>query len=132
MNKALFLLVTLLLSACSADACDEKPSEFEKKIIARAEANPATAPEYFLQQIEVGASPEEQAVYLYGMGVAHQIQGNSNEARNDYLSASILGNLRAKCGLMELPQIEDAETTGATAEGERKKHDRSYNYKNRQ
>ena len=132
MNRYFILLISFFLSACSALACGDPPSKLEQAVMQRAKADPVGAPEYFLQRIESGATPEEQAVYLYGMGLAHQIQGDTNEARNDYLSAGILGNSRAKCGLMELPQIKDAETTDAPTQGERENHDRSSNYKNGQ
>lgn len=43
-------------------------SALEPSIIEHASKHQDTAYEYFLQQIESGATPEEQAVYLYGMG----------------------------------------------------------------
>ena len=62
-----FLVVVLiLLAACS------QHSNLEQSVINRALSDPVTAEEHFLSQIENGATIKEQAVYLYGMGVAQE------------------------------------------------------------
>ncbi|MCB9990666.1 MAG: hypothetical protein H6867_04725 [Rhodospirillales bacterium] len=74
----------------------------EQKVIERAESEPDTSYEYFMEKIEAGASIEEQAVYLYGMGIAREKQGNIGEAINDYLSAEALGYSKATEALERL------------------------------
>lgn len=107
MRKLLISVLLNMICVLAANAsCGYEASQLEQAVEIRAKQNPKTAPEYFLQQIESGANSEEQAVYLYGMGLAHEKQKNTKEAINDYLSASILGNERAKCALMELQKIK--------------------------
>lgn len=74
----------------------------EETVVRRAQKDPITAYEYFLEQIEAGATPEEQAIYLYGMGVANERKGNVAEAINDYMAADILGNESASRDLIRL------------------------------
>jgi hypothetical protein len=74
----------------------------EQAVIEHAEGKPDTAYDYFLEKIEGGASVEEQAVYLYGMGLANEKAGNISEAINDYLGAEILGSKRASEALDRL------------------------------
>lgn len=80
----------------------EDITSFEKSVKLRAESEPDTAYDYFLEKIEDGATTEEQAVYLYGMGIAHEKQGNIREAINDYLSAEALGYEKATKALNSL------------------------------
>lgn len=79
------IVCLLLLASCS------NHSDFEKSVFNRALSDPAKAEAYFLEKIENGASVEEQAIYLYGMGLANEQLGNDLEAINDYLSAEALG-----------------------------------------
>ena len=77
MNKiSLFLpcLTALLLLSAPVDAGNIQA--LEKIVIERAEQDPVTAGEYFISQIETGATVEKQAVYLYCMGWAHEKLGN--------------------------------------------------------
>ncbi len=85
MKTFLIIITGLLMIGCSPEAA------FERSVAQRANQDPATAPEYFMQQIESGASVNEQAVYMYGIGLANEKLGNNEEAVNDYLGAEILG-----------------------------------------
>ncbi len=85
MKPFLIIITGLLMIGCTPETA------FERSVVQRANQDPATAPEYFMQQIESGASTEEQAVYLYGIGLANENLGNVEEAVNDYLGAEILG-----------------------------------------
>lgn len=78
-------LTLLLLAGCTSY------SALERRVVERAYSEPATAPEYFMHQIESGATVYEQAVYMYGTGLAHEKLGNKAEAFDDYLSAEALG-----------------------------------------
>jgi len=100
MRKILLSLLFLLFVAVSSYGRDI--SDIEKAAIQRAENDPATAYEYFLEQIETGASIEKQAIYLYGMGLALEKQGDTREAINDYLAAEALGNQSARRALRRL------------------------------
>jgi hypothetical protein len=77
-------------------------SSLENAVMKHATTNPDTAYEYFLKQIEAGATPEQQAVYLYGMGLVNQAKGNVAGAINDYMTAEILGNESASRALIRL------------------------------
>ncbi len=74
----------------------------EQEIISFAQRNPDQAYDKFIKEIENGANIEEQAIYLYGMGVAHEKLGNIGGAVNDYLSAEVLGYERAAKALKRL------------------------------
>ncbi len=76
----------------------------EKDVIARAEAAPESAPDYFMAQISRRPAPgsEEQAVYLYGMGLAYERQGDMVEAVDLYRGAEYLGNATARAALVRL------------------------------
>ena len=63
----------------------------EKEVTAFAEEHPDQAYEKFMSGIESGASTEEQAIYLYGIGLANEKLGNLEDAVNDYMGAEILG-----------------------------------------
>lgn len=97
-----FLLIFLSAALFTVTACAEGTTKFEKSVIERAESEPKTAYNYFLGKIESGATVEEQAVYLYGMGIAHEKQGNIAEAINDYLSSDALGFEKATEALKRL------------------------------
>ena len=95
-SRLLFVLAfccSLLLLIVAFIAID-KVSPLEKSVIQRAKTDPETAPEYFMGLIESHPVPsvEDQAVYMFGIGMAHEEQGNLQEALNDYLSAEALGN----------------------------------------
>lgn len=90
MRKATLLICLFLLPI--TPSYSESLSGLESAVIIRAQSNPASTYEYFLEQIEAGATPTEQAVYLYGMGLAREQQSNLSEALNDYLAAEALGN----------------------------------------
>jgi len=82
----------------------ESLSDLESAVIIRAQNNPSSAYKYFLEQIEAGATPAEQAVYLYGMGLAREQQNNFSEALNDYLAAEALGNESAAQAVQRLKE----------------------------
>jgi len=90
----------VMLSVTASFASDI--SALELSIIEYAVKHQDTAYEYFLLQIESGATPEEQAVYLYGMGRVNEAKGNVSEAINDYMAAEILGNESASRALIRL------------------------------
>ena len=92
-----FLFCVLLLASCTSQ------TQFEKDAIARAKQDPATAESYFLQRIEEEQPPiEQQAVYLYAMGVASERMGDDIEALNNYLSAEALGYAKATQALQRI------------------------------
>lgn len=97
-TRLLFVLVWLAVFPAFA----EEIESLEQAVIERAESEPDTAYDYFLEKIEGGATVEEQAVYLYGMGIIHEKQGNIEEAINDYLSAEVLGYTKATEALERL------------------------------
>jgi len=100
MRKAILLICLFLFPI--TPSYSESLSDLEHAVSKRAEDNPASAYEYFLEQIETSADPEEQAVYLYGMGLAREHQDNFGEAVNDYLAAEALGNKSAIHALKRL------------------------------
>lgn len=91
--RAAAIFLALLLSSCSAHTA------FERQVVERAYADPASAEEYFLRQIEKGATCDQQSVYMYGMGLAAEKRGDYKEARDDFLSAQISGYDRAQYAL---------------------------------
>lgn len=97
-----FIILPLAILALTGPLYAGDLQSLEQSIIERAEQDPETAPDYFMEQIESGATPEEQAAYMYGMGRAHEKQGKMDEAINDYLSAEILGNESAAAALERL------------------------------
>ena len=97
-----FFVVYVCLSLIALPSCAKEPETLERKVIERVEENPETAPEYFLEQIEAGANVEAQAVYLYGMGLAAEKQGDTVEAINNYIGAETLGNESAAKALKRL------------------------------
>ena len=100
MRRILYLLPTLILCVSCSLAREIPP--LERSVVHHAEQNPDTAYEYFLERIEDGASPENQAVYLYGMGRTNEAKGNVMEAINDHMAAEILGNESATYDLIRL------------------------------
>lgn len=92
----------LILLAFPAYARDL--TALEKTVIERAESDPETAPDCFMAQIERRPAPgsEEQAVYLYGMGLAYERQGDMVEAVDMYRGAEYLGNASARAALVRL------------------------------
>lgn len=100
MNK--FLMILLLAIIPTVVACGDEASNFEKSVRIRAENEPSTAYDYFLEKIENGASIEQQAIYLYGMGIAHEKLGDVDEAVNDYMGAEILGYAPATKALQRI------------------------------
>ncbi len=104
MRKILIHFLLFLIFTTPSFANDI--SSLERSVIERSNNNPDTAYEYFLEKIEVRANPEEQAVYLYGMGLINETKGNVSGAINDYMAAEILGNERAKHALIRLRKKE--------------------------
>lgn len=98
MKIVILTLTVLLVAGCTKEAINP----LEKSAIARAESEPASADEYFLKQIEAGATVEEQGIYLYGMGIAQEKLGNRIEAVNNYLASEGLGNKSASKALDRL------------------------------
>ncbi len=76
----------------------------EKDVIARAEAAPESAPDYFMRQIELRPVPtiEVQAVYLYGIGLAYERMGDTVEAVDYYRGAELFGHKEAADALVRL------------------------------
>ncbi len=76
----------------------------EKKVIARAESDPETASDYFMSMIEKRPAPdsETQAVYLYGMGLAHERMGDMVNAVDYYRGAELFGHKGAAASLIRL------------------------------
>jgi len=84
-------------SVLSSGAFAPPMAALEKAVIERAKKDPATATEYFLSMIERRPSPgsDEQAVYVLGMGIAAEQQGDIMDALDYYLGAEVLGNQTA-------------------------------------
>lgn len=106
LNTVLLICFFLFLSQPSHSL---SLSDLESAVIIRAQNNPSSAYEYFLEQIEAGAAPAEQAVYLYGMGLAREQQNNFSEALNDYLAAEALGNEKAGKAVKRLREENTGE-----------------------
>lgn len=100
MRKVLPIILLCLFFITPSFANDI--SNLEARVVKRAQSDPDTAYEYFLEQIEAGATPEEQAVYLYGMGLVNEAKGKVDEAVNDYMASEILGNESASRVLIKL------------------------------
>lgn len=100
MYKILFFFSIALFFVTPSFANDI--SALEQSVVEYAAQHPDTAYEFFLEQIEAGATPEEQAVYLYGMGRVNEAKGSISEAINDYMAADILGNESASRDLIRL------------------------------
>lgn len=85
MNRILFVLLLIAMPAIAADL-----QSLEKTVVQRAERDPATAEEYFIRQIEKRPAPssEEQAVYVFGMGIAAERQGRLADALDFYIGAA--------------------------------------------
>lgn len=99
MRKFIILFAAMsFIAGCAQGAV----TPLEKSVVARAESEPATAEKYFLERIEDHATVEEQAIYLYGMGIAQEKLGNRLEAINNYLAAEGLGNESAHTALNRL------------------------------
>lgn len=96
------LLAVFLLWTFPAYAGDL--AALEKTVIERAESAPETAPDYFMGQISRRPAPdsEEQAVYLYGMGLAYERLGDTVEAVDYYRGAELFGNISARKALARL------------------------------
>lgn len=94
------LILAMLILPVAARAGDIQA--LEKAVIERAESDPETAEDYFISRIEAGATYEEQAVYVYGMGVAWEKRGNLVEAIHNYVAAEALGNEAATRALQRL------------------------------
>jgi hypothetical protein len=84
------ILAAIFIMICSPAMAGDLQT-LEKEVTAFAEEHPDQAYEKFMTEIESGASTEEQAVYLYGIGLANEKLGNLEDAMNDYLGAEILG-----------------------------------------
>ncbi len=69
------LMPFLLLAISVTSSCSSNISNLEEIVIQRVESDSTTAIEHFLQQIEDGASVEEQAIYMYGIGFANEQLG---------------------------------------------------------
>jgi hypothetical protein len=102
MRKSILLICFFLLPI--TPSYSESLCDLESAVIIRAQNNPSSAYEYFLEQIEDGATPAEQAVYLYGMGLAREQQNNFSEALNDHLAAEALGNKTAAQAVKRLQE----------------------------
>lgn len=76
----------------------------EKTVTERAASDPETAPDYFMSQIERRPAPDskEQAVYLYGMGLAYERLGDIVEAVDYYRGAELFGHQGAADALARL------------------------------
>ena len=98
------LLLSALLSFISMPAMAEDLAALEKQVVARAASDPETAPDYFMSQIEAMSSPdtEVQAVYLYGMGLAHERMGDMVNAVDYYRGAELFGHQGAADALVRL------------------------------
>lgn len=99
-GKWLFLFLVL----CSTPAMADDLATLEKTIIARVETAPESAADYFMSQIELRPAPgiEVQAVYLYGMGLAHKRLGDMAEAVDYYRGAELFGHQGAAAALARL------------------------------
>ena len=106
MRKAILLTCLFLLPI--TPSYSEGLSDLESAVIIRAQNNPSSAYEYFLEQIETGATSAEQAVYLYGMGLRER-QNNFSEALNDYLAAEALSNKSAAQAVKRLQEQKAGE-----------------------
>lgn len=84
------ILTAIFIMICSPAMAGDLQT-LEKEVTAFAEEHPDQAYEKFMTGIESGASTEEQAIYLYGIGLANERRGNLEDAVNDYLGAEILG-----------------------------------------
>ncbi len=98
------LFLWLVFSGTALPAMAGDLAALEKTVIARAESDPENAPEYFMAQIERRPAPdsEEQAVYLYGLGVAYERQGDMVEAVDYYRGAELFGHQGAAAALARL------------------------------
>ena len=101
--KSATLIALVLITSCTA------ASPLESSVIARARLDPQTAPEYFMSRIEAGATPAEQAIYMYGTGLAHEKTGHIREAIDDYICADLLGEPRAKLALNRLRPLKKTD-----------------------
>ncbi|MCB9964493.1 MAG: hypothetical protein H6855_00215 [Rhodospirillales bacterium] len=102
----LFFLVTIVCLISTA----VKAKDFEtlkQEVIKYAQTQPEQAYEHFMRKIEDGATVPEQALYLYGMGIAHEKLGKQQEALDDYLSAEILGYKPAKTAVEKLQDSKE-------------------------
>ena len=95
------LFAVLMIMICSPSAASDLVS-LEKEVVVFAQEHPDQAYETFMTGIESGASTEEQAIYLYGIGLANEQLGNTEEAINDYIGAEILGFGKASEALKRL------------------------------
>lgn len=96
----IILFLAIVLLPVTARAGDLEA--LEKAVIERAESDPETAEDYFISRIEAGATYEEQAVYVYGIGVAWEKRGNLVEAIHNYIAAEALGSAAAARALQRL------------------------------
>lgn len=97
-------LLTIILTLMCSPAMAGDLQTLEKEVVAFAEDHPDQAYEKFMTGIEGGASTEEQAIYLYGIGLANEKLGNIEEAINDYIGAEILGFEKASNALKRLQE----------------------------
>lgn len=97
-------LLFALLFALPASAKADDLAALEKTVIERVESAPETAPDYFMSMIENRPAPpsEVQAVYLYGMGLAYERQGNMIDAVDFYRGAELFGHRGAAKALVRL------------------------------
>lgn len=98
------MLRFLFLILLAFPAYAEDLTALEKTVVERSESDPETAPDYFMAQIERCPAPgsEEQAVYLYGMGLAYERLGDMVEAVDLYRGAELFGNSSARAALVRL------------------------------
>ncbi len=98
------MLRFLLLIFLAFPAHAQDLPALEKTVIERAESDPETAPDYFMSMIQRRPAPgsEEQAVYLYGMGLSHERLGDMAEAVDYYRGAELFGNESARKALARL------------------------------
>lgn len=103
MNKT-FLTIMIGIAILAGPAMGQDLAALEKQVIARANSDPETAPDYFMSQIEAMTAPpsEVQAVYLYGMGLAYERQGDMVEAVEYYRGAELFGHRAAREALIRL------------------------------
>ena len=101
--KSASLIALVLIAGCTA------ANPLESNVIARAHLDPQAAPEYFMSRIEAGATPAEQAIYMYGTGLAHEKTGHFRQAIDDYICADLLGEPRAKLALNRLRPLKKTD-----------------------
>lgn len=102
-----FIILPLAIFALTGPLYAGDLRSLEKSIIERAEHDPESAPDYFMEQIERRPAPdaEKQAVYLYGTGLAYERMGNMVDAIDFYRGAELFGNQAAAEALKRLNML---------------------------